>query len=282
MPEQYGFYNENDNNDNNLEEVDELPTHISRSIPPSMENKNKIPFWTENPNVLFDSTYIFEFFPIEKMAYSQKLNAITRAVILASILIFGFTQNINVLIVSLITIGAISLVFYNQQPKLSKKVRFDLEEDNAVMETFTDEGASELAKATLQQENKNIRSEVFDVSKPNNPFSNVLLTDYENNPNKKPAPASYNVSNNNDILQQAKEFVKEANPDQPDIADKLFKNLGDELQFEQSMRPFYSTANTQVMNDQQAFADFCYGSMVSCKEGNMFACARTLQTRSHK
>jgi hypothetical protein len=105
----------------------------------------------------------------------------------------------------------------------------------------------------------------------------VLLTDYEDNPNKKPAPASYNRANTQDILTQAKEFVKTANPDQPDIADKLFKDLGEELQFEQSMRPFYSTSATTIPNDQEAFADFCYGSMVSCKEGNMFACSRKYQ-----
>lgn len=236
----------------------------------------KIPFWTENPNVLLDPTYLFEIFPVEKMTFSQKLNAITRMMILATLLLFMLSRNTNVLLASLITMGAIAIVFYNQRPKSEKKVRFDLEEDNAAVESFMD--GTGLAKHTLESEQKYINSQIFDVSKPNNPFSNVLLTDYENNPNKKPAPASYNTSNNTDILAQAKEFVKEANPDQPDIADKLFKNLGDELQFEQSMRPFYSTPNTRVVNDQQAFADFCYGSMVSCKEGNMFACSRKYQT----
>jgi hypothetical protein len=237
----------------------------------------KIPFWTENPNVLFDPAYIFEFFPVENMTYSQKLNAISRLIVIASIILFIVSRNVNVLLVSVITLGAIAIVFYNPHTKTDKKVRFDLEEDNAAVESFLDQSGP-LAKHTLEKENKYINSEVFDTSKPSNPFSNVLLTDYENNPNKKPAPASYNASNNTDILAQAKEFVKEANPDQPDIADKLFKNLGDELQFEQSMRPFYSTPNTRVVNDQQAFADFCYGSMVSCKEGNMFACSRKYQS----
>ena len=87
---------------------------------------------------------------------------------------------------------------------------------------------------------------------------------------------SFNYNVNETILNQAKTAVQEANPDQPDIADKLFKDLGEQLMFEQSMRPFYSTANTTVPTDQQAFSDFCYGSMVSCKEGNQFACARNL------
>jgi hypothetical protein len=261
------------------EELDDLEYYsdFSNKIPEAPRKRETIPFWAENPNALFNPYHILEFFPVEKMQYSQKLNAITRMIILSSLVLFGITHNINVLLVSFITIGAISLVFYNKQPKQDKKVRFDLEDENAKVETFLDQTQG-LAKTTLEKENKHIQNEVFDVSKPNNPFSNVLLTDYEENPNKKPAPASYNRNNNSDILAQAKEFVKEANPDQPDIADKLFKNLGDELQFEQSMRPFYSTPNTRVVNDQQAFADFCYGSMVSCKEGNMFACSRKYQT----
>ena len=54
------------------------------------------------------------------------------------------------------------------------------------------------------------------------------------------------------------------------------KDLGEQFVFEQSLRPFHSNPSTTIPNDQQGFAEFCYGSMVSCKEGNMFACARNL------
>jgi len=246
-------------------------------------SKQVIPFWMENPNVLFQPDYIFEFFPVEKMTYSQKLNAIIRAIILMSMVIFVFTQNLNVFIILAITVGAVSLVFYNHDKSRDKactsekkSVRFNLAEKGG-KEAFTSK-SDELANHTLQSENVKLMPGLFDQSQPTNPFSNVLLTDYENNPSKKPAPASYNKHTNNEILKQAKEFVKQANPDQPDIADKLFKDLGEELQFEQSMRPFYSNPSTTIPNDQQAFADFCYGSMVSCKEGNMFACSRKYQS----
>ena len=49
----------------------------------------------------------------------------------------------------------------------------------------------------------------------------------------------------------------------------------DQYVFEQSLRPFHSTASTTIPNDQQSFSEFCYGGMVSCKEGNAFACAKT-------
>jgi len=120
-------------------------------------------------------------------------------------------------------------------------------------------------------------SDVFDNATSQNPFSNVLLPDIEYNVNKKPAPPAVN----NEILENAKKMVKELNPDQPDIADKLFKDLGEQLEFEQSMRNFYSNPNTTVCNDQAAFAEFCYGGMISCKEGNLFACARNLDRHTN-
>ena len=130
------------------------------------------------------------------------------------------------------------------------------------------------AHDTLVNKQIPIRQDVFQESDSSNPFSNVLMTDYDYNPNKKPAPPSFNTNINNKILSDAKQFVIDSHPDQPDIADKLFTSLGDELVFEQSLRQFNSTPNTTIPNDQGAFAEFCYGSMISCKEGNNFACAR--------
>ena len=95
-------------------------------------------------------------------------------------------------------------------------------------------------------------------------------------PDKKPAPPAFNKNVNEKILEDAKQLVVKSNPDQPDIADKLIKDLGEQYVFEQSLRPFHSIPSTTIPNDQQAFAEFCYGSMVSCKEGNPFACARNL------
>ena len=40
------------------------------------------------------------------------------------------------------------------------------------------------------------------------------------------------------------------------------------------MRNFYSMPNTQIPNNQKAFAEFCVGDMTSCKEGNIDACSK--------
>ena len=160
--------------------------------------------------------------------------------------------------------------------KEGKKVKFE-NFDTSPSEPSGLSSLSGPVTAALNKTGSNIDpSQVFEPPSAQNPFSNVLMSDYDYNPNRKPAAPSFNENINHDILGQAKQLVKNANPDQPDIADKLFKDLGDQLYFEQSLRPFNSNPSTTIPNDQGAFADFCFGGFISAKEGNSFALARNL------
>jgi hypothetical protein len=216
-----------------------------------------IPFWFENPNIIFNSKYITEFYPIESMTTNQKLNAITRTVLIAIIIMFLFTKKLRVLLIGIITI--VSIYLYHNS--LTKKEGFHF--DTPALEVLNDYDAV-------------VSPKTFDTPEASNPFSNVMIPDYDYNPQKKPAPPSFNQNVNKEILEKAKQMVVEQNPGQPNIADKLFTDLGEQFVFEQSLQPFYTTASSTIPNDQGGFADFCYGSMVSCKEGNSFACARNL------
>jgi hypothetical protein len=178
---------------------------------------------------------------------------------------FLYTKSVRILI-----IGGISLFFIFMLHK-SKKVENDefQKKKEGFYEIISDKNGSPadpLKSADL--------SNVFREPDSANPFGNVLVTDYIYDPKRKPAPPAYNQKVNEDIIEKAKEVVRNANPDQPDITEKLFTDLGDQYVFEQSLRPFHSTASTTIPNDQQSFSEFCYGSMVSCKEGNSFACAK--------
>jgi hypothetical protein len=228
------------------------------SLEPPSEPESSIPFWGQDPNILFHQAFLYELFPADYMSYNQKLNALTRSVLLLtiiSIMVSGFERTF---MVSLITIGAIYAMHYYHKEQ-SKKEAFV----NPV-------------KDLLKDASETLKPEVFDQPDTSNPFSNVLMNDYDYNPNKKPAPPAFNKNVNNEIVSTTKKMVQEINPDQPNIDQRLFKDLGEEMSFEQSLRPFHSTPNTTIPNDQKAFTEFCYGSMVSCKEGNPFACARNL------
>ena len=49
-------------------------------------------------------------------------------------------------------------------------------------------------------------------SEPSNPLSNVMLTDYDYNPHKKPAPPSYTVKDKDIILEETKKQIQLLNP----------------------------------------------------------------------
>ena len=233
---------------------------------------NQVPFWSKNPNVIFHKDYIMEFFPTEDMSFNQKLNAITRIVLIMTVVTFAYTQNVQILFVGLVSVFFIFMLHqyrnvdegFELSPVLTGKDPITGEVDPTRV----------LVNTTYMKD-----TSVFQAPSSKNPLGNVLVTDYLYNPKRKPAPPAYNESVSANITEKAKQMVIENNPNNPDIADKLFKDLGDQYMFEQSLQPFYSTASTTIPNDQAAFTDFCYGSMVSCKEGNAFACAKNNATK---
>ena len=80
-----------------------------------------IPFFTTNPKLLLNNQYIMEIFHNSNMEYNQKLNAISRLIIILSLLALLFTRNISFLIIGIIGIIALYILFRNQSnPKLTK------------------------------------------------------------------------------------------------------------------------------------------------------------------
>jgi len=106
-----------------------------------------------------------------------------------------------------------------------------------------------------------------------NPFSNVLLTQINGDPERKSAPPSFNEDVSEDITKNVKEAVQYMNPGIKNTDKQLFGDLWENFQLDQSNRRFCSTANTRVANDQTAYAHFLYGNMPSAKdstaEGNL-------------
>jgi hypothetical protein len=223
------------------------------------------PFWSENPNILCNKTCIMEFFPTENMTYNEKLNAISRSVILLTVVgLFLTTNRIRLFLIGLATLG---IIFFLHQHHTNQESKQNVKEGLEILRPSP-------ALDYLQKNNLNTESTVFQQPTVENPFGNVMMSDYDYNPNKLPAPPASNPMINDMITQNAKKLIQEANPGQPDIDKKLFHDLTEQLGFEQSMRQFNTNPSTTIPNDQGAFAEFCYGSMVSCKEGNLFACAR--------
>jgi hypothetical protein len=224
-------------------------------------NETIIPFWVNNPNIIFNNDQLFEFFPTEDMSFSQKLNAVSRTIVIMTLVSFIYTQSVRILI-----IGGISLFFVYMLYLHNTSKKDAVNTKKKQQEGFDDPAKELYSTSDLMN--------VFKAPEAGNPFGNVLVSDYLYNPKRKPAPPAYNANVAKDIVEKAKDCVRKNNPDQPDITEKLFQDLGDEFVFEQSLRQFTTMPSTTIPNDQEAFMDFCYGGMTSCKEGNAFACAK--------
>ena len=219
--------------------------------------KEKILFWGKDPNEIFSPMHILEFFPVSTMSYEQKLNAVTRLVILLCFVFYFFLRSWRVIMIGIFTILGIVAIYYSNE----KRVHFANEEG---FQNITEDLAKEYS----------FPSDIFGEPTDTNPLQNVLITDYDSPTTKKPAIASYTKENGEKIVNETKKMIDDIHPQEPKISNRLFKSLEDNMEFEQSLRPFYSNPSTTIPNDQGAFADFCYGSMVSCKEGNPYACYR--------
>lgn len=214
-------------------------------------------FWVKDPTILFDKKYIFDIWPKPKMEMNEKLNAISKIIIVLTVLGFALTRSHRILVTGIITLAVLVLFYYlnntdNQKKNNEKKIL-----NGIIKEGFTNSNFYEKEKQHFTQPTSN------------NPLMNVLLPEINENPNRKSAAPSFNPAVENEINNVTKKRIETELED-----NEIFNDLGDNLEFNQSMRQFYSTANSRVPNDQTAFAEFCYGDMISCKQGNEMACVR--------
>lgn len=93
-----------------------------------------------------------------------------------------------------------------------------------------------------------------------NPLMNVLLPEINGNPNRGEA-LRYDTHTEQKITDQVK---KGLDP-------RIYRGTNNEMDLEYSMRQFYTNASTTIPNNQEEFSKFCYGDMISAKEGNEIA-----------
>ena len=203
-------------------------------------------FWLYDPKIIFDKEYINEFWPHNEHDFARKLNALTRLIFVLTICVFTLSNNIKYLFIGFFSILAIVFMFFVNKNK--KKEGFD--------------------QMDLSRKNENVVQ--YEKVNEKNPLNNVLVTDILEKPNRKPAPPSYTKTNTEIINDNTKQMIQNMNPDIDNLNAKLFNDLGDQYQFDTSMRSFYSTASTTIPNDQKGFANFCYGNLPSRKQTTVY------------
>ena len=204
-------------------------------------------FWFNDPTVLLNKQYMMNIWPKKGESFDQKLNAITRLVILLTVLGYLFTFSMKLIISGVITLVVLVVLY-----KTQKKKHTEQKMKTALKEGFTNPDLYAMTKSNFTQPTTQ------------NPLMNVQLPEIKYNPHRKAAAPAFNPAVETEINDSVKNGLDS----------RLFQDLGDNIEFEGSMRNFYSTANTRIPNDQKAFAEFCYGDMRSCKEGDGIQCEK--------
>jgi hypothetical protein len=250
------------------------------------------PFWLNEPTILFNKKYIGSVWPSENMSNVEKLNAISRFVIVASLLGYLITLNLKIILIAVVTLAVIAILFSVQRNQQAKDTSTSDGNGNGngngkgsgnsngngnTKDTKSKQNIKEgFANAMLYNELKND----YTNPKENNPMMNVLLPEISYDPNRSEAAPSYNSEVEKDLNNKTKDYVVDTTfgdgtkKQQEYIRRKLFSDIGDNYGFDFSMRNFYTNPNTTIPNDQGGFANFCFGDMISAKEGNDQALGR--------
>ena len=181
-------------------------------------------FWLKDPMILINKDRLIEFVPTPDMTTQERLNAVTRFFVYAGVLLMIVYKNITMMYIPLILMALLYLINEHYEP-------------------LSQEGGTE---------------QELQLPTEHNPFMNVLLTDYTENPQKKPASDIDNPK------------IKE------EIAAKfntgLYRDVDNIWETNNSQRQFYSTPSTTIPNDRDGFMKWCYNTPYNCKEGNISNC----------
>ena len=233
-------------------------------------------FWLEKPTLLWTTP---ELVPISDSRLSDQLNAVSRLVILFTLVVYLIRRQNRVLITGGLTLAVIAVVYYlwrytKKGPEgFSNRGEFEGEHDPA--SAFG---------------NRNVYNSVrsnFTNPTPTNPLMNVLLPEISDNPHRQMAAPAFNPVVEADINAATQTMVVNnfglGETDSHELNNKLFRDLGDQFTFDRSMRQFNVMPNTKVPNDQDLFAQFCYGDMIACRDpddmSSALGCTRNMPYR---
>lgn len=195
--------------------------------------------WFKDYKNLINENNVDKFFPSASMTFEEKMNSIMRLSIYFSLVLLIIKKDINVFFVPLLA-GVFTWFLYTGEQKKLKNEEYFLSR----MNLYKDPRTSKLCYKPT----------------PNNPFMNILMSDYTQQPRR---PQACNVTKGH-VKKMAQEYFNR----------NLYRDVGDIYQKNASDRNFYTTPSTTIPNAQDDFVKFAYPIGKTCKEGNGNACVQ--------
>jgi hypothetical protein len=197
--------------------------------------------WFKDINGLFGNGKYMKFLPSKEFSYVENLNAIVRFSIYFGIIAFVIQRDSRSLMVPIVTLLA---TFFMAKTKEKNDIHEQL---------FLDNNRLEKDKIT---------DEICQRPTENNPFMNVMMNDYYQNPQRKRA---CDITKPH-VRKEADRFFNK----------NLYRSVSDIFNKEASDRQWVTNPITTIPNDQNSFAKWCYQTPPSCKERNGTQCWNNL------
>ena len=205
-------------------------------------------FWGNDPTVLFNNAGITQIVPTSDMTREAKLNAISRMIMLLTILGYLLTMSYKLVLLGIISLAMIALLYATQ----SKATKATNATESKAAAGNGKEGFSNYANYNTGRR-RMVKPPVaassspsgltFQAPTPQDPLMNVLLTDIQDRPTRPAAEPAFNPKVERDINESAQQFVVEDLGGNPNLEDRLFRDLGDNYEFSNSMRNYFATAS---------------------------------------
>ena len=178
-------------------------------------------FWIYNPMILFNKEHIKDIWPMSHMSYVEKINAITRLVIILTILGYLITNSIYIVISGLSALGLIIMYFKKHEGFQ------DMDELSNTNIWNSSESVPEELDNSVENKNEELTQPTT-----SNPMIDIMLTDIVDNPTR-----------SRGFIHLRKRFRKNSTMKGKSKYLKIIviwmmtiQDAGDEMDFEHSMR----------------------------------------------
>ena len=202
------------------------------------------PFWYNDFQILKKRPV--EFVPTNSMNIIEKLNAITRFSIYFGLLLTISTGEYLALYITIAGF-ALTLLIYHNHPKISA------DNNNRLV------GGGDFGPIPNNQKTQPTRD---------NPYMNVLMNEYTENPHRPPAD-----EHDDPEVQKSIENYFQSN---------LYRDVDDVWGRNNSQRQFYTMPSTTIPNDRDSFMKWAFKTPYVCKDGDKLACTGLELSANHR
>jgi len=211
------------------------------------------PFWSKDPAILIRTDRLMEFFPMPSFTKEEKLNALARFGLYLGAAISMYKKSPKFLYITAGTLLLTQFIYTN-----SSNSPTTTEEKTPLIPQIPPiaAGPEQLARHE-QQRNIQQGNGPFTYPTNENPFMNVMLSDYTTDP-ARPRAVPYG-ENTTESLKIEKDIDEK-------YFEGLFRDASDIFGRDGGARQFYTMPSTTIPNNREAFQNWCYGEMPSCRD----------------